>query len=89
MSDSVSNFLGGSPLSIIIRLVILSLLVGILLSWLDLSPLDLVDWVVNFVQYLWVSVFGSLNRAVNYFLIGAMVVVPIFLLSRLSRMGKR
>ncbi|WP_062227545.1 DUF6460 domain-containing protein [Aureimonas frigidaquae] len=89
MSGSVSNFLGGSPLAVIVKLAIISLLVGILMSWLDLRPMELVDWVVDFVRYLWFSVFGSLNRAFDYFLLGAVIVVPIFLISRFAKMGKR
>ncbi|KHJ56077.1 hypothetical protein IGS74_08795 [Aureimonas sp. OT7] len=89
MPGSVSNFLGGSPLSVIVRLAILSLLVGILMSWFDIRPVEVVDWVVDFGRYLWNSVFGSLNRAIDYFLLGAVIVVPIFLISRLAKMGKR
>ena len=88
MSGQITRFLGGSPLSVIVRLAIISLLVGILLSWLDLRPLDLVDWAVDFVRYTWISIFGSLGRAWEYFVLGAVIVVPIFLVSRLMKTGR-
>lgn len=85
MSGRVSQFLGGSPLGVILRLVVISFLVGIVLSWLDLRPMELVDWTLDTLTYLWVSLFGSLNRAVEYLLLGAAIVVPIFLISRLVK----
>lgn len=85
MSGRVSQFLGGSPLGVVLRLVVISFLVGIVLSWLDLRPMELVDWTLDTLTYLWVSLFGSLNRAVEYLLLGAAIVVPIFLISRLVK----
>ncbi|WP_182084792.1 DUF6460 domain-containing protein [Aureimonas sp. ME7] len=88
MADRVTSFLGGSPLSVVVRLLVISLLVGILLSWFDLRPYDLIDWSVDFVRWAWVSVFGSLNRAVEYVLLGAAIVVPVFLISRLMKSSR-
>jgi len=88
MSGQVTRFLGGSPLGVVVRLAIISLLVGILLSWLDLRPLDLLDGVADLFRYVWVTLFGSLGRAWDYFLLGAVIVVPIFLLSRLFKTGR-
>ncbi|WP_279481787.1 DUF6460 domain-containing protein [Aureimonas sp. SK2] len=88
MADRVSTFLGGSPLAVLVRLLVISLLVGILLSWFDIRPYELVEWAKDFVQWMWVSVFGSLNRVIDYVLLGAAVVVPIFLVSRLLKTGR-
>ncbi len=89
MSERVNSFLGGSPLGVIVKLVLLSIVVGVILSWLSWSPADIIDWVVDLFQWLWVSVFGSLERAVDYFILGAAIVVPIFLISRLLTIGRR
>ncbi|WP_206453180.1 DUF6460 domain-containing protein [Aurantimonas marina] len=89
MSERVNRFLGGSPLGVIVKLVLLSIVVGVILSWLSWSPADIVDWVVSLVDWLWVSVFGSLERAVDYFILGAAIVVPIFIISRLLTIGRR
>jgi len=88
MSGRVSSFLGGSPLSVAVRLVVISLLVGVLLSWLDIRPIELLDGAVNLVRWAWFSIFGSLNRALDYFILGAVIVVPIFFLSRLLKSSR-
>lgn len=89
MSERVNSFLGGSPLGVIVKLVLLSIVVGVILSWLSWSPADIIDWVVSLFDWLWVSVFGSLERAVDYFILGAAIVVPIFIISRLLTIGRR
>lgn len=89
MSDRVSNFLGGSPLSVIVKLVLLSIVVGLILSWLDWSPRDILSWITDFFYWLWDTLFGSLDRALDYFILGAVIVVPLFLLSRLLSTNRR
>ena len=82
MSGRMTSFLGGSPLSVAIRLLVISLLVGVVLSWLDIRPTDLFNNLVYLLESAWLSVFGSLNRTIDYVLMGAAIVVPIFLISR-------
>ncbi len=85
MSGRLTSFLGGSPLAVLLRLLIISLLVGVLLSWLDLRPAEILNGIVDLFEWAWVSVFGSLGRAVDYVLLGAAIVVPVFILSRLLK----
>ncbi|ALN72859.1 DUF6460 domain-containing protein [Aureimonas sp. AU20] len=85
MSGRMTSFLGGSPLGVAARLLVISLLVGVVLSWLDLRPAEILDSLGNLIHWAWVSVFGSLNRAIDYVLMGAAIVVPIFLISRLMK----
>lgn len=89
MSDRVTRFLGGSPASVFLRLVLLSILVGLILSWLGWSPREILGWITDFFIWLWDALFGSLDRAVDYFLLGAAIVIPLFLLSRLLASGRR
>ncbi|MEM8703264.1 MAG: DUF6460 domain-containing protein [Pseudomonadota bacterium] len=89
MSDSgLSRFLGGSPAQVLLRLVFLSFVVGIILSALNLDPLDLVHMAVNFVERLWDMGFNAIGRLGNYLVVGAIVVIPIWLVMRLLAMGK-
>nr|WP_319386260.1 DUF6460 domain-containing protein [uncultured Roseibium sp.] len=89
MSDSgLSRFLGGSPAQVLLRLVFLSFVVGIILSALNLDPLDLVHMTVNFVERLWNMGFHAIGRLGNYLVVGAIVVIPIWLVMRLLAMGK-
>ena len=60
-SDGLNRFLGGTPLAVAFRLIMLSILVGVVLAAIGF---DAVNW-------LW-----------RYFLLGAVIVIPIWLLSR-------
>ncbi|POF34916.1 DUF6460 domain-containing protein [Roseibium marinum] len=89
MSDTgLSRFLGGSPAQVLLRLVFLSFVVGIVLSALNLDPLDLVNMAVEFVERLWNMGFHAIGRLGGYLLIGAIVVVPIWLVIRIMSMGR-
>ena len=89
MSNSgLSRFLGGSPAQVLLRLVFLSFVVGIILSALNLDPIDLVHMAVNFVERLWDMGFHAIGRLGNYLVVGAIVVIPIWLVMRLLAMGK-
>ncbi|MEE4010687.1 DUF6460 domain-containing protein [Roseibium sp. FZY0029] len=89
MSDTgLSRFLGGSPAQVLLRLVFLSFVVGIILSALNLDPLDLITMSIEFVERLWNMGFNALGRLGKYLVIGAMVVVPIWLVTRLLAMGR-
>ncbi|MTI43045.1 hypothetical protein JM93_02986 [Roseibium hamelinense] len=90
MSDqSLSRFLGGSPGQVILRLVFLSFVVGVILSALNLDPLDIVDLTVRFFERLWNMGFAALDNVARYFVMGAIIVVPIWLLMRLLALSKR
>ena len=43
----LARFLGGSPVRVFLRLLVLSLLVGALLMWLEIRPYDIIDGVVG------------------------------------------
>lgn len=88
MSDRVTRFLGGSPVSVAIRLALLSIVVGLVLSWLDWSPREILAWMTDFFRWIWDQLFGSLDRALDYFILGAVIVIPLFLLSRLLKIGR-
>ena len=89
MSERIHTILGGSPIGVAVRLILISILVGFILSWLNLDPRDIIDWVVRTVEWAWYSLFGSAERAVYYFLLGAAIVVPVFIISRLLKIGRR
>ena len=88
MAGRIDSFLGGSPIGVAIRLIVLSLLVGVLLSWLDWSPQDVYDWFADLFRWAWYNLFGSFRRATDYILLGAAIVIPLFILSRLLKVGR-
>ncbi len=91
MPDSVATrVLGGSPLTVLLRLGTVSLIVGALMSWLGIDALDLVDGVERAVAHLYGSGFAALHDVGRTVLAGAAVVLPVWLVLRLlSTRGPR
>ncbi len=81
--DKFNRFLGDSPARVLFRLIFLSLIVGIILAALDFSPLTLIYSIQDFFVRIWNMGFSALERFGSYFLLGAMVVVPLWIISRL------
>lgn len=86
-----NKLFGGNPVSVIVRLVLLSIIVGIVLSALDITPRDLVFRLRLLLQRVYDMGFGAVEWALQYFLLGAVVVVPIWLvIALIDRLrGKR
>ena len=69
-------------LSTIIKLVIWSMAVGALLYWLEWSTGDIFGWVANKIAAVWHWMAGT---GIKYILLGATIVVPVFLFSRFRK----
>src|SRR4029078_12335735 len=83
-----TRFLGGSPLSVLVKLVLLSILIGVVLSALGLDPWNIVDSVRRLLRNLWEMCFDVIRWLWQYFLLGAVLVIPIWLIMRLIRAPK-
>ncbi|HZD89522.1 MAG TPA: DUF6460 domain-containing protein [Pseudolabrys sp.] len=81
--DTTSRILGGSPLAVLARLVLVSILVGVILSALGLDPFDIVRSVERLFRTLWNMGFDIVQYVWRYFLLGAVIVIPIWILMRL------
>jgi hypothetical protein len=77
------RFLGGSPLGVVLRLVVVSLIVGALLVWLDIRPAELLQEVIDLSNRLWTLGFRSLRDIAEYLVAGAAIVVPVWFVVRL------
>lgn len=86
-NNTLENFLGGSPLSTFVRLLVISLVVGALLMWLELRPIDIFRGVQAFFDRIYQLGFGEVRELVSYVLAGAVFVVPAWLILRLVNMG--
>ncbi len=86
MSERINNFLGDTPGKTLVRLLIISFVVGIVMSTLGLTPMELWYKLQDFVVRLYNLGFDAIWRIAKYFVWGAVVVVPIFLFSRLLKM---
>ncbi|HEV8463944.1 MAG TPA: DUF6460 domain-containing protein [Pseudolabrys sp.] len=84
MADNqVARWTGGSPLAVLGRLVLLSVLVGVILSALGLDPFDIIRSVERLVRSIWNMGFDAVRWLWRYFLLGAVIVIPIWILMRL------
>lgn len=84
----VSRFFGGPPLSVIFRLILLSILIGVILEVLGLDPWNIIDSLRSLVLRIWDMGFDAVRWLWRYLLLGAAVVVPIWLIVRLMRAAK-
>ena len=81
--DSVSRFLGGSPIGVAFRLILLSILVGVVLAAIGFDPWNIVNSIRLLIQRIWDLGFDAINGLWRYFLLGAVIVFPIWVLSRI------
>ena len=88
MADSTLNrFLGGSPASVFVRLVLVSLIVGALLMWLDIRPYDIIRGFKRMIDGILHLGFDAVEMIFQYILAGAAIVVPVWLVLRLLNFG--
>jgi hypothetical protein len=81
--SAVARFLGDSPLRVLLKLIVVSFLVGIVMSAFGWSPFDIINGFRKFFLEIWNMGFAAIDRFFGYFLIGAAVVVPAFIVLRL------
>jgi hypothetical protein len=82
--DGLSRFLGGSPLAVAMRLILLSVLVGVVLSAIGFDPWNILSSIRLLFERLWDLGFDAVNWAWRYFLLGAVIVIPLWLISRIA-----
>ena len=68
---------------VVLRLALISIVVGIIMSALGISPQNLVYRLRTFIQAIYDLGFGSIEWLLQYLMLGALVVVPVWLISRL------
>ena len=84
-----NSLFGGNPVAVIVRLVVLSIIVGVVLSALDIRPHELLDRLALLVQRVFDLGLPALRDAFGYFLLGAVVVIPIWIVARLLGLFRR
>ena len=77
------RFLGGPPLSVLFRLVLLSILIGVILEVLGLDPWNIIQSLRTLLQRIWDMGFDAIRWLWRYLVLGAAIVVPIWLIMRL------
>jgi len=84
----VSRVFGGPPLSVIFRLALLSILIGVILDLLGLDPWNIIESLRTLVLRIWDMGFDAVRWVWRYLLLGAAIVVPVWLVVRLTRAAK-
>jgi hypothetical protein len=81
--DRMTRFLGGSPMAVAFRLILMSILVGVVLAAIGLDPWNIITSIRLLFERVWDLGFDAINGLWRYFLLGAVIVIPIWLLTRL------
>jgi hypothetical protein len=87
-NGAVGRFFGGSPAWVLVRLVLLSILVGVILHALGLDPWDIVNSIVRLFRHIWTMGWDAIDSIWRYFILGAVIVIPIWLIVRISKGGR-
>jgi hypothetical protein len=82
-NETMTRIFGGSPLAVLVRLILVSILVGVVLSALGLDPFDIVRSIQRLIRSIWDMGFDAIRWLWRYLLLGAVIVVPIWLIMRL------
>ena len=78
-----ARFLGDSPLRVFLKLLVVSFLVGVVMSAFGWSPMDIVGEIRDTILRIWTMGFATVDRFVGYLLLGAAIVIPAFIILRL------
>jgi hypothetical protein len=87
-NGTANSFFGGPPLSVLVRLILLSILVGVILSAIGLDPFDIWRSIERLFRSIWNMGWDAVDWAWRYFLLGAVIVVPIWIVVRLAKRGR-
>ena len=82
MTD-LTRFLGGSPGAVLVKLIFLSLLVGAFMAFLDITPFGLIEGLFNWISSVLDLSLETVEEVGLWILYGAIIVVPLWLISRL------
>lgn len=84
----MNRILGDNPISLLIKLLIASFLVGLVMSAFGWSPWDVLNGIVEFFQGLYNMGFRAFDRIGGYILLGAAIVVPAYIVLRLVNLRR-
>ena len=77
------NIFGGNPLGVVLRLVLLSIIVGVVLSALGITPRNFLYHIEVLLRRIYDLGFSTFDWLLQYLILGAIVVVPIWFVARL------
>jgi Na+/H+-dicarboxylate symporter len=78
-----NTIFGGNPLGVILRLALISIVVGIVMKALGIDLRNFFQRINELLRNLYDLGFGAIEWVIEYMLLGALVVIPIWLIARL------
>ena len=81
----LTRFFGGSPGWVLVRLVLLSVVVGLIFSALGIHFDNLFEIIRSTFLRIWDLGYEVIEKSLTYFLLGAAVVFPIWLILRTTK----
>jgi hypothetical protein len=85
--NALERFFGGSPFWVVVRLVLLSIVIGVLLHVLGFDPWNIWWSLERLVRRIINLGWDAIDSVWRYFILGAVLVFPIWLIARLARAG--
>jgi len=85
----MERFFGGNPAVVLLRLVILSLIVGVVLAALGFSPYDILQNIRDLAARIYDMGFAAVEKGFRYFLLGAVIVFPVWVVMRVAKVFGR
>ena len=79
----MDRFFGGPILPTLFKLAIASIAVGVVLAVFGIKPIDLWRDFIDTIAQIWAMGFDAIDWSLQYLLLGAVVVIPIFVAVRL------
>lgn len=77
-----NTIFGGNPLAVILRLALISIVVGIVMKALGIDLSNFFQRINELLRNIYDLGWGAIEWVLEYLLLGAMVVVPIWLIAR-------
>jgi len=72
-------------MAVLFRLILLCVIVGVILHALGFDPGNIVESIRRMIQAIWDMGFDAVRWMWRYFVLGAIIVVPIWVIMRLLR----
>ena len=87
-NNMVARFVGGSPTTVLARLIVVSFVVGFILETFGFDPVGLFHEAVRAARHIVEFGLSDVRQVGRILLTGAMVVVPVWLVLRLLDAGR-
>jgi hypothetical protein len=78
----MERFFGGSPALVILKLLIASLIIGVVLTFFGFNPNNLYHAIIRLGDWISSLGFDAVQKVARYVILGALIVIPLWLIAR-------